>query len=926
MAEPITVTITNLNSPIRTAKVSNKVAESAVTSVAGRVGDVLLTQSDVAGLENVNNTSDLNKPISTATQAALDANGNGDMLASNNLSDVTNAATSRTNLGLAIGTDVQAHSAVLDNTTASFTTADETRLNDQVITDVIDKLSWNATDLTFDIETGIGVVIQIGEELLVKVRNKTGVTIFNGSVVKINGASGSRPTVELAQSDSLANIDGVIGIVTADILNNQVGFATVHGLVRDLNTSAFNEGDEIFLSDSVAGGITNVEPPLSVPVGTVTYSNPTNGTVFANVDNQKHLLEFANDPTLVGSFSPSGWKTGLGLENVDNTSDLNKPVSTATQLAIDNTTGNSAPIVHQHLLADITDAGTAAAANVGDFATFSHQHLLVDITNAGTAAASNVGDFATFAQGQKADSAIQSGNIDTLAKINSILTTPDLIDTSDSRLTDSRTPFSHASSHTNGTDDIQDATVSQKGLATALQIQKLDSVQSGANITDSTNVSGAGAQMISQKGVAGGYAGLDGGGKVPSAQLPSYVDDILEYPNLASFPNPGEFGKLYVALDTNKIYRWSGSAYIEVSNGSTGPLVTSVNTLIGDVVLDPDDLDDSSTTNKFTNTSDISKLSGIAAGAEVNVNADWNANGNDAEIFNKPTFGTIVSFDSGDYSLSGHQHILADITNAGTMASADTGNYALTGHNHQISDVAGLGTIATYNSGDYALFSHTHSSSEIFGFGTSADYDVNGVGGDAGEDEVVLGNDSRLNLAESLGSAAYFDVNLIGDATSTQVVRGNDSRLSLAAGSIQSGDNVSLLVNDTGYLLSGDNISVLNNNSLYVASGDNVSDLINDAGYITSAGAPAFSYRSETGDYTVVGADYTIDCISGNQTITMLDATSASGQIFVVKNSSPGVITITGTSSQTFDGNASVETDFPQSLTLQSTNINWIII
>ena len=72
MAEPITVKITNLNSPIRTAKVSNKVAESAVTSVAGSVGDVLLTQADVAGLENVNNTSDLNKPISTATQAAID--------------------------------------------------------------------------------------------------------------------------------------------------------------------------------------------------------------------------------------------------------------------------------------------------------------------------------------------------------------------------------------------------------------------------------------------------------------------------------------------------------------------------------------------------------------------------------------------------------------------------------------------------------------------------------------------------------------------------------------------------------------------------------------------------------------------------------------------------------------------------------------
>jgi hypothetical protein len=58
----------------------------------------------------------------------------------------------------------------------------------------------------------------------------------------------------------------------------------------------------------------------------------------------------------------------------------------------------------------------------------------------------------------------------------------------------------------------------------------------------------------------------------------------------------------------------------------------------------------------------------------------------------------------------------------------------------------------------------------------------------------------------------------------------------------------------------------------------------------------------------------------------MLDATTVSGQIFVIKNSSTGVITITGTASQTFDNNASVETEYPQSLTLQSTNINWIII
>lgn len=67
------------------------------------------------------------------------------------------------------------------------------------------------------------------------------------------------------------------------------------------------------------------------------------------------------------------------------------------------------------------------------------------------------------------------------------------------------------------------------------------------------------------KGVANGYASLDASAKVPAAQLPSYVDDVLEYANLAGFPATGETGKIYVALDTNKTYRWSGSAYVEIS-------------------------------------------------------------------------------------------------------------------------------------------------------------------------------------------------------------------------------------------------------------------------------------------------------------------------------------------------------------------------
>jgi len=129
-------------------------------------------------------------------------------------------------------------------------------------------------------------------------------------------------------------------------------------------------------------------------------------------------------------------------------------------------------------------------------------------------------------------------------------------------------------------------------------------------------------KLASEKGIVNGLASLDGTGKVPSAQLPSYVDDVEEYANLAAFPVTGETSKIYVALDTNKIYRWTGSVYVEISADAGAP-VTSVNSLIGVVVLDPDDLNDAATTNKFVTAGDITTLgntSGTNSGDEPNAN------------------------------------------------------------------------------------------------------------------------------------------------------------------------------------------------------------------------------------------------------------------------------------------------------------------
>lgn len=55
-------------------------------------------------------------------------------------------------------------------------------------------------------------------------------------------------------------------------------------------------------------------------------------------------------------------------------------------------------------------------------------------------------------------------------------------------------------------------------------------------------------------------------GKVPASQLPSYVDDVEEYASASDFPAAGERGKIYIALDTNKSYRWSGSEYVLILN------------------------------------------------------------------------------------------------------------------------------------------------------------------------------------------------------------------------------------------------------------------------------------------------------------------------------------------------------------------------
>lgn len=90
-------------------------------------------------------------------------------------------------------------------------------------------------------------------------------------------------------------------------------------------------------------------------------------------------------------------------------------------------------------------------------------------------------------------------------------------------------------------------------------------LQDGSLLPQSTFQPAGNYVLASEKGANNGVATLGADGKVPSSQLPSFVDDVIEAANFAALPAEGEAGKIYVTLDNNKTYRWGGSAYVEIS-------------------------------------------------------------------------------------------------------------------------------------------------------------------------------------------------------------------------------------------------------------------------------------------------------------------------------------------------------------------------
>jgi ribosomal protein L35AE/L33A len=301
------------------------------------------------GLGNVDNTSDSNKPVSTATQTAL--NLKVDKVAGKGLSENDFTNTLKTKLdGIEDGAQVNV------NADWNATSGDAQILNKPTIPSAVTKTS----DLTNDGEDGVNPFItaldiptagQAGT-IVREVKNMTGATLTKGTVVFISGANGNKALVSKARANAESTSARTFGLLQSNILNNGTGYCVVIGDISGLDTSTFTEGAQLYLSGTVAGEYTSTKtlaPTHLVYVGKVTRSHPTQGQIEVQIQNGYELDEIhdvaissvANNQTLVYETSTTLWKNkSLTTAEVADSTDK-RYVTDANLTVIGNTSGTN---------------------------------------------------------------------------------------------------------------------------------------------------------------------------------------------------------------------------------------------------------------------------------------------------------------------------------------------------------------------------------------------------------------------------------------------------------------------------------------------------------------------------------------------------------------------------------------------------------
>lgn len=144
--------------------------------------------------------------------------------------------------------------------------------------------------------------------VICQVRNTTGATLTKGTAVYISGATGQLPTVTKAIGSGDPTSAQTLGVMSANLANNSNGYVTIIGLITEIDTSAFTDGAQLYLSPTTAGALTTTKPYAPnhlVYVAIVEYAHAVHGKLFVKVQNGYELEELHN----VSAQSPSNGQT-----------------------------------------------------------------------------------------------------------------------------------------------------------------------------------------------------------------------------------------------------------------------------------------------------------------------------------------------------------------------------------------------------------------------------------------------------------------------------------------------------------------------------------------------------------------------------------------------------------------------------------------
>ena len=466
------------------------------------------------GLGNVDNTSDADKPISSAVQEALDAVNkevSEHKADKNNPHEVTKAQVGLGNVDNTADLDKPVSNAtqeLVDNTKKELDTKIDNHTSDFNNPHKVTKeqVGLGNVDNTADINKPVSVAQQalvdstkaelkkdigdIEKDVTNHIADKNNPHEVNklqvglGNVDNTSDINKPVSTAQQAALDKLkSDLESIIGSTGTDLSAHLKDFDNPHKVTKD----------QVGLGkvDNTA----DLEKPVSVATQEAINAVQSNLDK-TNISLENHIADKKNPHEVT--------KEQVGLGNVDNTSDLDKPVSHYQQDALDE--------LERRLQGSIDGSGSDLSAHISDF---NNPHKVTK-DQVGLGNVDNTAD---------KDKPISD---DTQKALDSIKTeTNTIIET---HIADKNNPH--------------EVTKEQIGLG---------------EVTNDAQV------KRSEMGVAGGVATLDQEGKVPSSQLPSFVDDVIEVDSYDNLPTTGEAGKIYVTKDTNLTYRWSGSRYIEIS-------------------------------------------------------------------------------------------------------------------------------------------------------------------------------------------------------------------------------------------------------------------------------------------------------------------------------------------------------------------------